>query len=130
MYSKRIHIFVIFLVFLSSAILTGCATGETSQETVVVTEDPMEEPVEEEQVEVEITPTAAAPDSTPEVVTTSPTIKETRRLTLEWPPTMRMGDADIIRVTLEMDENGEITRETGQDGEEIVEDEEVNRNEG
>lgn len=46
------------------------------------------------------------------------------------------GDVINFRGNVEMtfypdeDEDGEITRETGQDGEEIVEDEEVNRNEG
>jgi len=44
-------------------------------------------------------PTAAAP----------PAIQESRRLTLEWPPVIRAGDADTVRLTLEMDENGSLT---------------------
>lgn len=38
-----------------------------------------------------------------------PAIQETRRLTLEWPPVIRAGDADTVRLTLEMDENGNLT---------------------
>ncbi len=41
--------------------------------------------------------------------TLSPAIPERRRLTLEWPPTLRVGDADVIRLTLEVDEMGGIT---------------------
>ena len=42
-------------------------------------------------------------------VTQQPAIQESRRLTLEWPPVIRAGDADTIRLTLEMDENGNLT---------------------
>jgi len=38
-----------------------------------------------------------------------PAIQETRRLVLEWPPVIRAGDADTVRLTLEMDENGNLT---------------------
>ncbi|RME88785.1 MAG: hypothetical protein D6770_06200 [Anaerolineae bacterium] len=41
--------------------------------------------------------------------TPPPAIPERRRLTLEWPPTLRVGDADVIRLTLEVDEMGDIT---------------------
>ena len=38
-----------------------------------------------------------------------PAIKESRRLTLEFPPRMRVGDSDIVRLTLEVDTLGNIT---------------------
>ena len=44
------------------------------------------------------------PASTPQ-----PAINEARRLTLEFPPTIRSGDSDIVRLTLEVDELGNIT---------------------
>lgn len=47
-------------------------------------------------------PTATAPAA-------SPAILESRRLTLEFPPAMRAGDADLIRLTLEVDELGNLT---------------------
>ena len=38
-----------------------------------------------------------------------PAILEARTLTLEWPPVMRAGDADVVRLTLEVDERDNIT---------------------
>lgn len=42
-------------------------------------------------------------------VTPQPAIQESRHLTLEWPPVIRAGDADTIRLTLEVDDNGNLT---------------------
>lgn len=39
----------------------------------------------------------------------SPAIPESRRLTLEYPPQIRLGDTDVIRLTLEIDDLGNIT---------------------
>jgi len=38
-----------------------------------------------------------------------PAINESRRLILEFPPTVRAGDSDIVRLTLEVDDLGNIT---------------------
>lgn len=38
-----------------------------------------------------------------------PAINESRRLTLEFPPTIRAGDSDIVRLTLAVDDLGNIT---------------------
>ena len=38
----------------------------------------------------------------------APAILEARRLTLEWPPTIRAGDSDVVRLSLEMDEGGNL----------------------
>src|SRR5574340_114290 len=38
-----------------------------------------------------------------------PAIPERRRVTLEFPPRIRLGDSDIIRLALEMDDEGGIT---------------------
>jgi hypothetical protein len=46
------------------------------------------------------------PAFTPQV---KPAINESRRLTLEFPPIIRAGDSDIVRLTLEVDELGNIT---------------------
>ena len=51
------------------------------------------------------------PASTPQ-----PAINEARRLTLEFPPTIRSGDSDIVRLTLEVDELGNITPTAQFDG--------------
>ena len=49
-------------------------------------------------------PTSAVPDSTPQ-----PALPERRRLTLEFPPQIRAGDSDVVRLTLEVDDLGSIT---------------------
>ena len=110
---KRTHAFAILLAVLFAGILAGCAAlsgPETVQVTVVVTEAGAEE------APPAMTPT---PAGLPPKASFSPTIKETRRLTAEWPSAMRKGDADLIRVTLEMDENGEVTPTVEIEGHEI-----------
>ena len=60
----------------------------------------------------EIQPTAPLPSVLPTglpAFTPQPAINESRRLTLEFPPTMRAGDSDIVRLTLEVDDLGNIT---------------------
>ena len=54
------------------------------------------------------TPTEEQPSS-PEPVAPPPAILESRRLTLEYPPKIRTGDSDVIRLTLEVDNLGNIT---------------------
>jgi hypothetical protein len=41
--------------------------------------------------------------------TAPPAIQESRRLTLEYPPEIRLDDTDVVRLTLEMDDLGNIT---------------------
>lgn len=38
-----------------------------------------------------------------------PAVLEARRLTLEWPSRIRTGDADVVRLTLEVDDLGNVT---------------------
>jgi hypothetical protein len=49
-------------------------------------------------------PTSVVPISTPQ-----PALPERRRLTLEFPPQIRAGDSDVVRLTLEVDDLGAIT---------------------
>src|ERR1700690_738947 len=54
------------------------------------------------------TPTEELPsESAP--VAPPPAIPESRRLTLEYPPEIRVGDSDVIRLTLEVDTLGNLT---------------------
>lgn len=53
--------------------------------------------------------TAALPTSDVPAVTSQPALPERRRLTLEFPPQMRAGDSDLVRLTLEVDDLGNIT---------------------
>lgn len=54
--------------------------------------------------------TAPLPDVNPTViaVTAQPALPERRFLTLEFPPKIKAGDSDIIRLTLEVDDQGNI----------------------
>ncbi len=72
-------------------ILTGCAGGALNVEPASTQPPP-----------------ASAPTPTP-LPAAEPAILETRRLTVEWPPLVRVGDADVIRLTLEVDEGGQVT---------------------
>ena len=54
--------------------------------------------------------TQTTPVETPEAPSPVPAIPETRRLILEYPPKIKAGtESDVIRFTLEMDEQGNIT---------------------
>jgi len=54
--------------------------------------------------------TTAIPTSPPVIIATAqPAIPERRFLALEFPPRIRAGDSDIVRLTLKMDESGNIT---------------------
>jgi hypothetical protein len=69
-------------------------------------------PPEEEPVAA--VPTAPAPsEEEPTLVvllpTPAPAMPERRRLTVEFPPVMRAGDSDRVRLTLEVDDLGNIT---------------------
>ncbi len=55
------------------------------------------------------TQTAAATALPPTSPLPAPAIPESRRLTLEYPPRIRSGDSDIVRLTLEVDTLGNIT---------------------
>ena len=119
MNSKLKPTLTILLILVFSGMFLSCSVPEAMEESVQIAEDA--ESADAESVEVAI-PTndgrdaAAVPlampatpsalDADPEV---PPTIKESRRLVLEWPPTIRKGDSDLIRITLEMDDDGDIT---------------------
>ena len=81
---------------------------------------PTQEPVLEEPSESE-----SPPDEPPPVVEPTqqpappPAIPERRRLTLEHPSRIRAGDSDVIRLTLEVDDLGNITP-TAQYGGDVV----------
>ncbi len=61
--------------------------------------------------------TQTVPEETPGEAAPSPVIPEMRRLTLEYPPKMKAGvEGDVIRLTLEVDENGNITPTAQVDG--------------
>ena len=68
------------------------------------------QPTESEPSEGRPNPTAVLPISPPTVaVTAQPALPERRRLTVEFPPRIRAGDSDLVRLTLEVDDLGNLT---------------------
>lgn len=99
--SKRTLLFSLIIGLL---LLCGCAVVYIlSSQTLGMAPPPDVEPGDIEPTEP-IPLTAVSPD-----VTIQPTLPERRRLTLEFPPQIRVGDADIVRLTLEVDDLGNLT---------------------
>ncbi|MEW6717342.1 MAG: hypothetical protein AB1345_07560 [Chloroflexota bacterium] len=65
-------------------------------------------------------PTLEAQPLPLEAPTPVPAIPEKRMLTLEWPAEMRVGDADIVRLSLEVDESGKLTPTAEIAGHEVI----------
>ena len=62
-------------------------------------------------------PTAVLPIGVPtSVLPAQPALPERRRLTIEFPPRIRAGDSDLVRLTLEVDELGNLTPTAQLDG--------------
>lgn len=91
---------LLILVFL----IPGCAVA--GEEAVLTEEVSEQEPLL-------ATPTSAVNISTPvptqNEIKLSPAVNEQRLLTLEWPARIRVGDADVIRLTLEVSQEGSLT---------------------
>jgi hypothetical protein len=87
----------------------ACTAGSAAPQ-VIAAETSMPAPAMPGQTEAAIllpTPTLSAQPIP--AITIPPAIPEARRLTLEYPPKIRLGDTDIIRLTLEVDNLGNIT---------------------
>lgn len=66
-------------------------------------------------------PTQNTSDAQPTATSAAPAINEYRRLTLEFPPRMKAGaESDIVRLTLEVDELGNLTPTAQVDGNVVV----------
>jgi hypothetical protein len=125
LYSPRI-IFLILCALIIFAVVQACAArpvtepsipssvGNTSQPVVVETVWPL-------LTQVVSMPTYPPPTIVPEPPTAQPAIDESRRLTLEFPPKLRAGvEGGIVRLTLEVDNLGNITPTAKFEGNEIV----------
>ena len=103
---KLFHI-VIVLVFLL-LVLSACGGAAPAYEPEPTAPASTEAPSEEEPSAPEVvSPTLIPPQTTP--VTSVPAIPERRRLTLEFPEKIRVGDSDVARLTLEVDDLGNVT---------------------
>jgi hypothetical protein len=87
---------LILAVVIGAMILYGCGAPSPEESQPVNVEATQSAPSE--------LPTAAVSAPTPQ-----PAIPERRRLTLEFPPRIRAGDSDLVRLTLEVDDLGNVT---------------------
>ena len=100
---------LIISVLLGIILLCGCAaiyllSAQNLSGTASSTDESSSEPGE-------VQATAPLPSLTSVVseTTSQPALPERRRLTLEFPPQVRAGDSDLVRLTLEVDEAGNLT---------------------
>ncbi len=98
---------------LTILIVTFACSGAAATPPSFGTEEPAFVPeASDEPALTSIAPeaTQTAPEETPGEAAPAPAIPEMRRLTLEYPPKMKAGvESDVIRLTLEVDEQGNIT---------------------
>ncbi|MGZ9235109.1 MAG: hypothetical protein ACXW4E_06250, partial [Anaerolineales bacterium] len=89
-------------------VLCGCVAVYflSSRSFTVSAPPPEDEPAAAEPTapRPSVLPTSVVPDFTPQ-----PALPERRFLTLEFPPRIRAGDSDLIRLTLEVDDLGSVT---------------------
>ena len=91
-FSPRIILGVVLMILLSSCGGAGAAPPPASVETQPALE------------------TTVIPTSQPSIIPTAqPAIPERRLLALEFPPRIRAGDSDIVRLKLEVDDLGNLT---------------------
>jgi hypothetical protein len=107
----------ICVIIIGFTVLTGCGAPAATEEPAdvepaapEVTEAPASEATSEPIGEVPTVPAPAEfPTSIPTQPAPQPALPERRRLTLEFPPRMRAGDSDLVRLTLEVDDLGNVT---------------------
>lgn len=119
-FSLRNLIVISTLILSSAACASAPAGGVSGEEGYPAAEEatPAMAPVFTQPV-VELLPTQTM--SAPTQISMPPAIPESRRLTLEFPPSMKAGvEGDIIRLTLEVDDLGNITPTAKVEGNVVV----------
>ncbi|HEX2994054.1 MAG TPA: hypothetical protein VHP14_04500 [Anaerolineales bacterium] len=114
--SQNLVLFIIggLIVMLACSMPAAGApsSSSTSQPAAVQPTDvlPSEAPAEATQP-ADVPPTEAPGEAQPTApaLTVQPAMPERRRLTLEFPPRIRTGDSDLVRLTLEVDALGNLT---------------------
>lgn len=98
---------VILMLLIALTIVACGATSSAVPEAPLSTDQPSAEEIPPSQSVSTALPNTGGGDSISP--TSQPAIPERRRITLEFPPQMRAGDSDIVRLTLEVDDLGNIT---------------------
>jgi hypothetical protein len=112
---RKFYPFIAAAIVLMFAILACSGAGQPASEP-----EPQETLAPAEEAPSEAIPTQVSPSDPSEpiapVPTAQPAIPERRLLTVEYPAKIRAGDSDRVRLTLEVDENGNITPTAVVDG--------------
>jgi len=97
------QIFYFCLLVLAASVLVACSAPPATSGNPQYTSLPAAEPPGSEAPTQEPEPTRAAQAIQP------PAIPEERWITVEWPPDIKVGDADVIRLTLDVTKQGYMT---------------------
>jgi hypothetical protein len=109
------NIFLLLSALIIFAATLSCGSASAPAPSSPGNAESTSQPVVAETVQPLFTQAASVPTSTPPNIipaapTAQPAINESRRLTLEFPSKMRAGvEGDIVRLTLEVDDLGNIT---------------------
>jgi hypothetical protein len=93
-----------FRLFILIGVLTACGCGLFSDGSPPETGAGEPPGVQATAPLPNVLPTLVTPQ-----ITAQPTLPERRRLTVEFPPQIRVGDSDLVRLTLEVDDLGTLT---------------------
>lgn len=98
----------VFLMLLITLTVLSCGgMSSAAPEPPMSTDQPAAEEIPPDQSVATALPNPGGGESV--IPTSQPAIPERRRLTLEFPPLIRAGDSDIVRLTLEVDDLGNVT---------------------
>ncbi len=108
---RNFTLFLVGLVLFGVSLACGASAGAPAPSPTVLPVNEATQPAPAPtSFAIIIQPTATAEQpSEPLVIAPPAAILESRRLTLEYPPKIRVGDSDVIRLTLEIDTLGNIT---------------------
>ena len=98
---------ILLVLLITLAVLACGVTSSAAPEPPVSTDQPAAEEIPPTQSIATALPNTGGGES--DIPTAQPAIPERRRLTLEFPPQIRAGDSDIVRLTLEVDDLGNVT---------------------
>ncbi len=110
---RNIHRILILTIIVGGLILIGCGAPAATHPSSSATESIVNAQ------STELAPSALPTQVIP-VFTAQPAMPERRRLTLEFPPEIRAGDSDVIRLTLEVDDLGNVTPTAEVSGHEVT----------
>ena len=107
---RNFYLFLAGLVLFGVSLACGASAGAPAPNPTVIPVIEATQPASAPtSFPIIIQPTATMEQpSEPLVVAPPPAILESRRLTLEYPPKIRVGDSDVIRLTLEIDTLGNL----------------------